>query len=154
MKSSSTASFRYPREIVPSNNYPTRIVSCIVLASMVVGFFLIYGLIFHPDDLRTATIEKRTVTSANAADRPALIAASAPEPDMDSDAIRFANSDVISQPIHVTPSSRVTLPSEATATEPARHIPKPKAIKRLSGDAANAYASERHYYSRPEIGTE
>ena len=139
----------YARQIVPSDDYPTRIIGCIALASVTVGFLLIYGLIFHPDDVRTPSLLKQTVTSHPALGRAALIAPLAPEPDMRSDTIRFANSDVVGQPTQAEPSPQVNSSSEREATEPGQDIPKPKAIKRLLADAANAYVSER--YDRPEI---
>jgi hypothetical protein len=152
MRRSRAASFRYAREIVPSDDYPTRIVACIALASVTAVFFLMYSQTFHSYDVRTPSLLKQTVASHPALGRAALITAL--EPDMHSDSIRFANSDVISPPIKVTPSPQVTPASKSKATKPARHIPKSKATKRLPPDAANAYASEKYYYSRPEIGAE
>jgi hypothetical protein len=152
---SRTASFRCARELAPSDDYPTRIVGCIVLALMVIGFFWIFGLTFHPNDLQIWNYApKQAVASHEALGRSPLIAPVAPEPDMHSASIRFANSDVIGQPTQAEQSPQVDPSSERKITQPARHISKPKVISRLPVDAANAYASARHYYARPEIGAE
>jgi len=142
----------YPRQMVPSDDYPTRIAGCIALASAVAGFLWIYGLIFHRDEVWIPSWSQEAAKSRNESSRFVLIAPTAPQPDMHSAGIQFANSDVVSPqtqiaPDHITPTSE-------SRVEPARHTPKPKATRVLPAGAANSYASERHYYSRREIGAE
>ena len=141
----------YPRQMVPSDDYPTRIAGCIAVASVTAGFLWIYGLMFHRDEVWIPSWSQEAAESRNQSSRSALIAPTAPQPDMHSAGIQFANSDVVSPQTQVAPD-QVT-PTSESSVEPARHIPKPK-TKVLPAGAANAYASERHYYSRREIGAE
>jgi hypothetical protein len=141
---------RYSRLQAPADDYPTRIASCIAIASVFGAIFWVYALLFHGDEIWTPELSTRAV--AERSDGVGLIAPIAPAPDMRAPGIEFANSDVPSS-VRESPVGSIGLSAQRKPKTVAAVKPRPRVRGPLPAEAANAYAAERQY-SRPEIGAE
>ena len=135
----------------PTDDYSTRFVGCIVIAAVTAAFLWTYGVIFHRE---TATVwspvaTKETMTSDNALASSVLTASPVQQPDMQSAAVKFANSDVIRLSTQDDPSGAIDPPPKPKVAAAAPPKRKPKLRKQWPAEALDAYAFQRsHAFQR------
>lgn len=143
---------RYSWQAIPCDDYPTRIVGCVAIAFVTAGLLWTYGFVIHPvtEKVWSLSETREPVTSGHASVKSVSTALPAPEPDMDSAAVRFANSDVVGPSGQVSSANEIehSPKAGAVAAVSPKLKPKPKSrlAKKLPAEARNAFAS--HYRAR------
>ena len=112
----------YPHHQVPPAEVPTRIILCLMIAVATASFFWIYDTTQHHD---VPYVPSLYAGSSHG------LRGNAPQPDMDSAAVVFSNADV--QPVRSQPPIQ---PGQRTVQSQVVG-----ALKQISAQAANAYAS-------------